>query len=108
MAPAERIRALNDELRKTGAGGKTYLSRGILSKGADFIAKATAAVRSFDAFTNDNDPWQEHDCATLDVDGEPVMFKVDYYDENMEYGSPDPADPRLTRRVLTIMLASDY
>jgi hypothetical protein len=36
------------------------------------------------------------------------MFKIDYYDQNMEYGSPDPADPRLTRRVLTIMLASDY
>ena len=108
MAPAERIRALNDELRKTGAGGKTYLTRGLIAKGADFIAKATAAVRAFDAFTDDNDPWQEHDCASLDVDGEPVMFKVDYYDENMEYGSPDPADPRLTRRVLTIMLASDY
>ena len=108
MAPAERIRALNDELRTTGSGGKTYLTPGLIAKGADFIAKVTVAVQAFDAFTDDNDPWQEHDCATLDVDGEPVMFKIDYYDENMEYGSPDPADPRLTRRVLTIMLASDY
>jgi Protein of unknown function (DUF3768) len=108
MAPAERVRALNDELRKTGAGGNTYLTRGLIEKGADFIAKATAAVRAFDAFSDDNDPWQEHDCATLDVDGETVMFKVDYYDVNMEYGSPDPADPKVTRRVLTIMLASDY
>jgi hypothetical protein len=108
MAPAERIRALNDELRTTGNGGKTYLTRGLIEKGADFIAKATAAVRAFDAFTDDNDPWQEHDCATLDVDGEPVMFKVDYYDLDLEYGSPDPSDARLTRRVLTIMLASDY
>jgi len=108
MAPAERIRELNDELRKTGFGGTTYLTRGLLSKGADFIAKATAAVRGFDAFTGDNDPWQEHDCATLDVDGEAVMFKIDYYDENMEFGSPDPADPKMTRRVLTIMLAEEY
>ena len=108
MAPAERIRTLNDELRTTGSGGKTYLTRGILAKDADFIAKATAAVRGFDAFTDDNDPWQEHDCATLGVDGETVMFKVDYYDLDMEHGSPDPADPRLTTRVLTIMLASDY
>ena len=108
FAPAERVRALNDELRKTGAGGKTYLTRGLIAKGADFIAKVTAAVRSFEAFSDDNDPWQEHDCATLDVDGEAVMFKIDYYDENMEYGSPDPADAKLTRRVLTIMLASDY
>ncbi len=108
MAPAERIRALNDELRKTGAGGKTFLTRSLIEKGADFIAKATAAVRSFDAFTNDDDPWQEHDCAVLEADGEPVMFKIEYYDVNMEYGSPDPADPKVTRRVLTIMLASDY
>jgi hypothetical protein len=108
MVPTELIRSLNDELRKTGAGGKTYLSRGILSKGADFIAKATAAVRSFDAFTNDNDPWQEHDCAVLEVDGETVMFKIEYYGTNMEYGSPDPADPKVTRRVLTIMLAEEH
>ena len=30
MAPAERIRELNDELRKTGIGGKTYMTRGII------------------------------------------------------------------------------
>ena len=108
MAPAERIRALNDELRTTGSGGKTFLTRGLIEKGADFIAKATAAVRSFDAFTEDNDPWQEHDCATLDVDGERIIFKIDCYDVNMEYGSPDPADPNVTRRVLTIMLAEEY
>ena len=106
--PAERIRELNDELRKTGIGGKTFLTRGLLSKGPDFIAKACAAVKVFDAFTGDNDPWQEHDCATLDVDGETVIFKIDYYDANMEYGSPDAADPNVTRRVLTIMLAEEY
>ena len=80
FAPAERVRALNDELRKTGAGGQTFLTRGLIAKGSDFIAKATAAVRSFDAFTDDNDPWQEHDCATLDVDGERIMFKIDLYE----------------------------
>jgi hypothetical protein len=36
------------------------------------------------------------------------MFKIEYYDENMEYGSPDPADAKLRRRVLTIMLAGEY
>ena len=80
MAPAERIRDLTDILRTTGIGGKTYLTRGVIEKGADFIAKATAAVRSFDAFSDDNDPWQEHDCATLDVDGESIIFKIDLYE----------------------------
>ena len=108
MAPAERIRALNDELRRNGIGGKIYMTRGIIDKGADFMAKASAAVRDFDAFTGDNDPWQEHDFASLEVDGETVMFKIDYYDVNMEYGSPDPSDPAVTERVMTIMLAGDY
>ena len=65
-------------------------------------------MRAFDAFDNDNDPWQEHDRFAVDVERRAVVFKVDYYDENMEYGSPDPADPKLTRRVLTILLAEEY
>src|SRR5208337_4467883 len=108
MAPAERIRDLNDELRTTGVGGKTYLTRSVCAMGPEFVANACAAVRNFDAFTDDNDPWQEHDCAMLDVDGERVMFKIDYYDLNMEALSPDAADPNVTRRVLTIMLAEEY
>ena len=108
MAPAERVRDLNDKLRTTGIGGTTYLTRGMWAKGPDFVAKACAAVRAFNAFAEDNDPWQEHDCATLDVDGETVMFKIDYYDVNMEFGSPDATDPNVTRRVLTIMLAEEY
>jgi len=44
----------------------------------------------------------------VDVDGERIMFKLDAYDENLEYGSPNPADPKVTRRVMTILLASEY
>jgi len=108
MAPAERIRALNDELRTTGIGGKINLTRGMWALGSDFVAHAVSAVRAFNAWSEDNDPWQEHDCATLEVDGESIIFKIDYYDLNMEMLSPDPADPKVTRRVLTIMLAEEY
>lgn len=107
-SPIERIRALNDELRTSGSGGKTYLTRGMWAKGSSFVTKACAAVRAFDAFTANNDPWGEHDCAFLDVDGERVMFKIDYYDLNGEELSPDPAEERVTKRVLTIMLAEEY
>ena len=44
MAPAERIRALNDMLRTTGIGGKTRLTSGLVAKGSDFVAHAVSAV----------------------------------------------------------------
>lgn len=105
----EMIRRLNDALR-TGASddGTILITSGIQGMGSDFVAKVGVAVRTFDAFTPDNDPHLEHDFGALNVDGERVFFKHDYYDLTMTALSPDPTDPRVTHRVLTIMLASEY
>jgi hypothetical protein len=108
IAQPERIRALNDLLRTTGQGGDIVVTRGIASFDLPTKVAIFAAVQAFDRFTTDNDPYGEHDFGLLDVAGERVMFKIDYYDSNMTYLSPDPSDPRVTRRVLTILLASEY
>jgi len=35
-------------------------------------------------------------------------WKIDYYDRNLEFNSPDPADPSVMIRVLTTMLVDEY
>ena len=55
-----------------------------------------------------NGPYFEHDFAALTVEGARVMFKIDYYDRELTYGSEDPADPQVTRRVMTVLLAEEW
>ena len=103
-----KIRALNDQLRTTMTGGKVMLSAGIAAMDLLAQARVLAAVRTFDGFNAENDPWHEHDMGALDVDGNRIFFKHDYYDPTLSYLSDDPADPTKTARVLTIMLAHEY
>jgi hypothetical protein len=102
------IRALNDELRSTGSGGITVVTRGIAALSTPDLAAVIAAIQRFDDFSVANDPYGEHDCAVLEVAGQRVMFKIDYFDLTFNGHSADPADPLLTLRVMTIMLASEY
>ena len=44
----------------------------------------------------------------IEHEGVSYLWKVDCYDLSLEYASPDPADPAVTTRVLTIMRADEY
>jgi hypothetical protein len=59
-------------------------------------------IRNYDDFCHANDPYEEHDFGSFEADGHKIFFKIDYYD------SPDPSDPAVTNRVITIMLAEEY
>ena len=106
---AARIRELNDSFR-TGVPvpGLWVVTAGVTGPGPSFLTAVVEAVRAFNDFTEGNDPHREHDFGALEIEGERVFWKIDYYDQTLTAGSPDPADPQLTKRVLTIMLASEY
>jgi Protein of unknown function (DUF3768) len=109
IAPAaDRIRCLNDRLRSHFIGGQIMVTQGVQVLGPDFRNAVVHAVRSYAEFDCDNDPHGEHDFGAVKVLGQRVFWKIDYYDRALETGSPDPSDPAVTTRVLTILLAEEY
>ncbi|WP_372784582.1 DUF3768 domain-containing protein [Phenylobacterium sp.] len=104
---AATIAHLNDKLRLNPGTGWVMTS-GVHAKGVAFVAHAIAAVGAFNDFTDGDDLYGERDFGALRLAGERLFWKIDYYDQALENGSPDPADEALTRRVLTLMLASEY
>lgn len=107
-AKRETIAALNDALRTTFQGGQVLVTTGVQQ--SDRMADILEAVRCYDFRRADrgNDPYGEHDFGAVTVLGEKYFFKIDYYDLQLRYHSLDPADPKVTRRVLTIMRADEY
>ncbi len=65
-------------------------------------------VQNHSNFTEDNDPYKEHDFGRIEPFGEEFYWKIDYYDKSLTKGSEDPSNPECTTRVLTLMLAQEY
>jgi hypothetical protein len=103
-----QIRNLNDQLRVTGAGGMVVHTPGVAELGPSMIGAVVSSIVDFADFGADNDSYNEHDFGIVEVNGSTVLWKIDYYDRSLTYASPDPADPELTARVLTVMLAEEY
>ncbi|MEP3035980.1 MAG: DUF3768 domain-containing protein [Pseudoruegeria sp.] len=105
----EIIRRLNDKMR-TGQStdGHIVITSGVQALGEDAIAKVRIAVAQFNRFNENNDPHGEHDFGAFDCDAQHFFWKIDYYDKDLMFGSPDASDPNCTSRVLTILLAEEY
>lgn len=104
----QKVAELNDLCRTQGIGGLVVQTAGVNALPSSTQAVIHDQVRNFDAFTEDNDPYGEHDFGLFDCQGHRVYWKIDYYAPDLDHGSEDPADPTQTVRVLTIMLASEY
>lgn len=121
----DTIRRLNDTARQhPGIGSIVNVTMGFQSLAeTERLAALTAIVR-FSKFDGDNDPYGEHDFGAVyrlpsgawtqdrpsdaRTIAQTVFWKVDCYDMDLMFGSEAPWDPNFTKRVLTIMLASEY
>jgi len=100
---AEEIAKRNDRFRRTST--RMMMTSGVVETLPDTLGLALA-IRDYDRFTEDNDPYGEHDFGSLEWNGEKVFWKIDYYDQQLENGR-DPLDVDC-KRILTVLLASEY
>ena len=120
-----RIARLNDLARRAmGVACTAVATVGFRSLPEADQSRVRELIETYDAFTDDNDPHGERDFGAVyqlgdghwtterprlrDDERERVFWKLDYYDRDLRFGSEDAANPAVTRRVLTIMLADEY
>jgi hypothetical protein len=99
---AAQIAHLNDVFRKSTQ--EVMVTQGV--QALPDVLGLIHAVRVFDRFTPDNDSWGEHDYGSIVWHNDKTLWKIDYYDQALEYWC-DPLSEEC-RRVLTLMLASEY
>jgi Protein of unknown function (DUF3768) len=73
------------------------LTVGVAALGDEAVARIFKAIAVYDDFCHENDPHEEHDFGAFEVDGHTIFCR-----------SSDPADPMVTERVITIMVAKEY
>ena len=105
MPNTNEIALQNDSFRKHLSQGTLVLTQGIRSNTKEDLEAIITKVRTFD---ENNDPYGERDFGAFDYKGKRIFWKIDYYDQEFLYLSPDVSNPRLTNKVLTIMYAEEY
>jgi hypothetical protein len=99
-----KIARLNDAARENAVNYVT--TRGVLSLDPAVVSDIYIAVQGFKDFTEDCDPYGEHDFGLVTVAGNKVFWKIDYYDQSLGYWC-DPLRPEC-RRIVTVLLAEEY
>ena len=81
------------------------MTPGVAALGAEAVACIVKTIAVYDDFCHANDPHEEHDFGSFEVDGQTIFFKIDLYEEpGVKSANGEP----FVNRVLTIMLAEEY
>jgi len=71
----DRIRMLNDELRRQLSGGRAAMTPGVAALGSEAVQRLVQTIAVFDDFCTANDPRGEHDFGAFDYEGIQVFFQ---------------------------------
>ena len=97
------IIALNDQLRTTFKGGRVQMTPSVYELDDRLRGRALAVLARYSKFAADS----EHDCGTFIFAGFAFDWRIEYRTTDGSGVSPDPADPQVTLRVLTLYTMDD-
>lgn len=110
MTPEQtaKVRELNDLVRTEGKGGR-WVATSSVRESKLYNSDLLLMIARFDSFSPSADPYGTHEMGVLDVEGTPIWFKIDIFeDAECQYGAEEPWNPDCSYRVLTILFPSDY
>lgn len=98
------IRQINDRLRQRHEGGRVVLSDGVRALPVGTVARILIAIRDAGPPADHSD---EHDAGRVLVDGHEVLWVIDAFGLDWISHSPDPSEPSLTCRRLSVLLVEE-
>lgn len=106
MTDHAKIRGLNNAFRKGFGEGQIMVTPGIAER--NDVWEIVQRVRKYNSFVSHNDPYSEADFGSIEIDGQTIFWKIDYYGKDLVSVSLDPANQDITTRVMTIGLLAEY
>src|SRR2546429_6839339 len=97
MVDIIKVRALNDEFRRTLRGGRVVLTPRVAALSEELRMFALHKVQTYEDWSGPNE--REHDVGIFMVEEDTYFWKIDYYALDMEHGSEDASDPALTVQI---------
>jgi hypothetical protein len=98
-----KIITLNDQLRTTFNGGRVQMSPAVGTLDPQLRGRALSALSRYNKFADGG----EHDWGVFIFAGYSFEWRIEYRAKEGIGVSPDPADPEMTFRVLTLYVVND-
>ena len=102
---AERIRALDDHLRKNPTADVAIMTPGIAALGREAFDRIMKTITAMADICHDYEPDEDHHIGSFPSEGRLISFKIDHYERPARSRERTGQTDRV--RVITVMLAEE-